>query len=142
MSQQRRDLLNRVTLCCVSTVKGFGDERLFFCLVLTPAPYGRAHGPARACDLSIGQPHTAPADHHVLSIVGRAGVVPHRSLFLLRLVFIRALPGFNRLGGRRLGIDGHLRIDYRGIDDGIRMRDGFWLLHHAGVTWTRRDLRP
>jgi hypothetical protein len=52
------------------------------------------------------------------------------------------LRGFDRLGGRRLRIDGHLRIDHRRSNDGIGMRNGFRLFHHARVPGTGNDLRP
>lgn len=90
MSQQGRDLLKCVPLCRLSTVKGLRDDRLFLCLVSDPARDGGAHNPVRFGSPSIGQPHMTSRDHHLFDVACRSGVFPHRSLFLGRLVQIRA----------------------------------------------------
>ena len=77
MSQQDRDLLKCVPLCRLSSVKELRDDRMFLCLISDPALDGGAHSPARFGRPSIGQPHMASRDHHLLDVACRVGVFPH-----------------------------------------------------------------
>src|SRR4026209_2473595 len=117
MSQQCRDLLECVPLCRLLTVEGLRDDRLFLCLVCDPAFDGCAHNPARFGCPSIGQPHMASRDDHLLDVACRAEVLPHRSLFRGRLVLIRPFRRFDWLRGCCFWINGHLWIDHRRSHD-------------------------